>query len=61
MLLRLFIAPLWSPAGKGLTFKALVGDFYCIFFTFSCGVVGQVWYLLVLQLFSDPCLFFTLS
>ena len=26
---------------------ALVGDVYCIFVTFPCGIVGQVWYLIV--------------
>ena len=30
MLSHLFIAALWSSAGKGLT-MALVGDVYCIF------------------------------
>ena len=30
---------------------ALVGDVYCIFVTFPCGILGQVWYLIVL--FSD--------
>ena len=31
----------------------LVGDVYCIFVTFPCSVLGQVWYLIVL--FPDPC------
>ena len=26
---------------------ALVGDVYCIFVTFPCGILGQVWYLIV--------------
>ena len=26
---------------------ALVGDVYCIFVTFPCGMLGQVWYLIV--------------
>ena len=26
---------------------ALVGDVYCIFVTFHCGILGQVWYLIV--------------
>ena len=26
---------------------ALVGDFYCIFVTFPCGVLGEVWYFIV--------------
>ena len=27
---------------------ALVGDVYCIFVTFPYGILGQVWYLIVL-------------
>ena len=26
---------------------ALVGDVYCIFVTFPCGILGLVWYLIV--------------
>ena len=26
---------------------ALVGDAYCICVTFQCGILGQVWYLIV--------------
>ena len=33
---------------------ALVGDVYCIFVTFPCGILGQVWYLIVP--FPDLCL-----
>ena len=29
----------------------LVGEVYCIFVTFSCGILGQEWYLIVF--FSD--------
>ena len=47
MLLCLFIAVLWSPAGKGLTSLLSFVMFYCIFVTFSCGILGQVWYLIV--------------
>ena len=32
---------------------ALVGDVYCIFVTFACGILGQVWYLIVS--FPDLC------
>ena len=32
---------------------ALVGDVYCIFITFPCGILGQVWYLIVS--FPDLC------
>ena len=49
MLLRLFIAALWSPA-----FLTLVGDVYCIFVTFPRGILGQVCYLIVS--FPDLCL-----
>ena len=50
MLSRLFIAALWSP-----DLWALVGDVYCIFVTFPCGILGQVWYLIVS--FPDLCRF----
>ena len=54
MLSRLFIAALWSPAGKGLTsWLLLVMFFFCIFVTFPCGILGQVWYLIVS--FPDLC------
>ena len=47
MLLRLFIAALWSPAGKGLTSWLLLVMSYCVFVTFLCGILGQMWYLIV--------------
>ena len=47
MLLRLFIADLWSPAGKGLTFWLSVWDVLLCFVTFTCGILGQVWSLIV--------------
>ena len=47
MLLHLFIAALWSPAGKGLTSWLLFVMFNCVFVTFPCGILGQVWYLIV--------------
>ena len=47
MPLRLFIAALWSPAGKGLTSWLLFVMFNCVFVTFPCNFLGQVWYLLV--------------
>ena len=31
----------------------IVGDVYCIFATVPCGILGQVWYLIVL--FPDLC------
>ena len=30
-----------------VTYWKRVGDVYCIFVTFSCGILGQVWYLIV--------------
>ena len=44
---RLFIAALWSPAGKGLISRLLFVMFNCVFVTFPCGILGQVWYLIV--------------
>ena len=39
----------WERAGL----LALVGDIYCIFVTFPCCILGQVWYLIVS--FPDLC------
>ena len=47
MLSRLFIAALWSPEGKGLTSWLLFVMFNCVFVTFPCGILGQVWCLTV--------------
>ena len=47
MLLCLFIADLWSPAGKGLTSWLLLVMFIVFFVTFPCGILGHVWYLIV--------------
>ena len=47
-ILRLFIAALWSPAGKGLTSWFLFVMFNCVFVTFPCAILGQVWYVTVL-------------
>ena len=47
MLLRLFIAALWSPAGKGLTSCVSFVMFNCVFVTFPCGILGQVWNLIL--------------
>ena len=38
---------LWSPAGKGLPSWLLFVMFICVFVTFPCGILGQVWYLIV--------------
>ena len=53
MLSRLFIAALWSPAGKRLTFWLSFMMSNCDFVTFPCGILGQVWCLIVLIL--DLC------
>ena len=39
----LFLAALWSPAGKVLLYVI----FSCVFFTFPYSVLGQVWFLIV--------------
>ena len=44
---RLFITALWSPAGKGPTSWLLFVMSKCAFVTFPCGILGQVWYLIV--------------
>ena len=47
MLSRLFIAALWSPARKGLTTWLFFVMSNCDFVTFPCGILAQVWYLIV--------------
>ena len=44
------VATCWA----GVDLVTLVGDVYCIFVTFPCGILGQVWYLIVS--FPDLCL-----
>ena len=44
---RLFIAALWSPAGKGLTSWLLLVMLSCVFVTFLFGILGQEWYFIV--------------
>ena len=53
MLSRQFIVALWSPAGKGLTSWLLLVMFIVFFITFPCGILMQVWYLIVS--FPDLC------
>ena len=48
MLLCLFVAALWSPEGKGLTYWLLLVIFIVIF-----GILEQVWYLILS--IPDPC------
>ena len=40
-------AALRSPAGKGPTSWLLFVMFNCVFVDFPCGILGQVWYLIV--------------
>ena len=46
MLSCLFIAALWSPAGKGLTSWLLFVMFNCVSVTFPCGILDQIWFLI---------------
>ena len=48
ILSRLFIAVLSSPAGTGLTSWLLFVMSNCDFVTFPCGILCQVWHLIVL-------------
>ena len=47
MLSRLFIAALWSPAGKGLTSWLSFMVLNCVFVTLPYGILGQMWYFIV--------------
>ena len=47
VLSRMFIATLWSSAGKGLASWLLFVMFNCVFITFPCDILGHVWYLIV--------------
>ena len=47
MRLCLFVAALLSPAGKELTSWLSFVWFNCVFVTFPCGILGQVWYIIV--------------
>ena len=47
MFSRLFIAVAWSPAVKGLTSWLLFVMFNYVSVTFPCGILCQVWYLIV--------------
>ena len=55
MLMRscLYIAALWSPAGKRASLLALLYVmFSCAFVTFPCGVLGQMRYLCRFLIFA---------
>ena len=47
MLLRPFIAALWSPTGIGLTSLFSFMVLNCVFVTFPCCILCQVWYLIL--------------
>ena len=51
-------ASVHSCAGKGLTSWHLFVMFNCVFVTFPCGILGQVWYLIVS--IPDHAVFLTL-
>ena len=53
----LFIAALWSPDGKGLTTWLSFVLLNSVFVTVLCGILGQVWYLIVS--IPDLCPFIT--
>ena len=55
---RLFIDALWSPVGKGLTSWLSFVMSNCVFGTFPCGILGQVWYLIVSVLDLCPLSYF---
>ena len=61
MLSRLFIAALWSPAGKGLTIWLLFVMFNCTFVTFPCGILGQVLYLVAMIPDLCPLSYFNIN
>ena len=44
---RLSIAALWLPAGKGLTSWLLLVVLNCVLVISPCGILGQVWYLIL--------------
>ena len=50
---------LWSPVGKGLISWLSFVMFNCVFVIFPCGILGQVWYMIVS--FPDSCLLSYLS
>ena len=49
----LFMAALWSPAGKGLASLLSFVIFNCVVVISPCGILGLMWYLIVY--FHDLC------
>ena len=60
MLSCLFIAALWSPAGKGLTSWLLFVMYNCVCVTFPCCILSQLWYLIVSFLDLCPLSYFAI-
>ena len=58
ILSQLFIATSMSPAGKGLASWLFFVMSNCAFVTFPCGILGQVWYLIVSIRSLPPFLLF---
>ena len=59
--MRLFIDALWSPDGKGQTSRLAIEMSNCVFVIFPCGILGQVWYLIVSMPDLCPLSYFALS
>ena len=59
MLWGLLMSALWSPAGKGLPSLVSFMMFNCLFATFPCGVLGQVWCLIVSIPYHCPFYYFS--
>ena len=57
MIVLLFIASLWPPAGKKLTSWLLFVMVNGPFVTFPCGILGQVWLIVSIP---DRCCLLTL-
>ena len=55
---RLLICALWSPAGKGLTSWLSFVVSNCEFVTFPFCILGQVWYLIVSNLYLCTRIYF---
>ena len=56
--LRLLIAALWFPAGKGLTSWLSFVGLNCVIVIFPFSILGQVWYLIVSILDLCPLSYF---
>ena len=61
MLSCMFLAALWSPAGKSWPLALLCVVLSCVFVTFQCGFSYHVWYLIVSIPDLCPPLYFVIS